>query len=293
MTDDLFKIWIPALTLVTLLLFMGRVAVIKCKMLRKTENVSQTDVVKDFVKSITNTRTGLIALKESTFHSLRCSIELKDEIFPFSLTPYMQKLNVIEITDIVMRVYKERPIDHDELRDVCRAVTIASAMFGFEIPLLLLALDNRTLQFYHSFKYTQQLRAVPNAFQYEETRQQQIEDYQRNNSVQPYYELFPIVSKAILYACVNGNYVGFTCYSSIFNRMNDSVFSRKLSHDEIRSVTTAFAALTFMQIPLSYVSLDNLALSLIQQANPAKPMKTSGDVVMFDQFKKKRESRHA
>lgn len=255
------------------------------------ENLPKKDkeTVRSFVQSITNPKTGLIALKEKHLAAFIVDPEeqKKVEVFPFSLTPFMQKLNVIEVGQEMMKVYTNKE-DSESLRDICRAITIASALYGFEIPLLLLAFDKRTIALYQSFLFTQQLREIPKMIEHSEEKEKELQAFiEQHGNCRQYIQLFPVAAKALLYASSNGHYAGFPCYSSAFNRMNDTYFDKKFSHEEIRSVTTAFAAVTFMQIPLSYISLDNLTYALLRESNPIKQPVSTDNVVSLDAFRKK------
>jgi hypothetical protein len=216
------------------------------------------------------TASGFIQILESQIRSIKIQQTRRKEDtlteIPQAVRYYMKKLSAMEISLLfgdIAQIPHPRGFD-----DVRRAVTIASALYGFPIPPILICFDSRTAQIYKFIKAEQELVIAKKEFMLEADISESILGFEN------YRKAYPTVSKTLAHFALEGRYPSFHVFWTTFKK-NYKNSSLKINSPEVlRSIVTAYAASVALPVPREYIAMDRLAFSIVkavEAANKAPP----------------------
>jgi hypothetical protein len=155
--------------------------------------------------------------------------------------------------------------------DVRRAVSVAAALYGFAIPHRCVLLDERTAAFLVAARRDLALTYVS------PVRPAGLEDKTviansttlTDLNIARYTSQLQIVASTLIHFAQQGAYPLFEAYVQTLNLNMKQSVRGTYSHDEIRSMASAYSILTFSRIPRSYAIVDARTYAIVSRVAQA------------------------
>lgn len=181
--------------------------------------------------------------------------------FPLRLNKYIQKPTSKVISKLLFEVCSNNKTE--DLLDICRCVTISSVLFNIPIPIQLVCLDSRTKNLYQTALEDLELKYVLILDQHYEKINEVIAketiDFQtiRNTYISSLY----LVGRMLIECSSDDSYPAIDSFAILVNKLVDKRFH--LSIEQVKSLATAYAAITLIKIPKSYTNFDKLFIVMV------------------------------
>lgn len=178
--------------------------------------------------------------------------------FPYHLKQYIKKPTPLHLSEMLLYICSQEK--SEEIFDIFRCITISSILFKKEIPLIFVKLDTRTQKLLDLITEDLKLKNVLIMSFYLEKIRDIISDKEEYHSfVDNFKDDLVYIGEHILFYNNENSYPSLDCFTSEINLK----IGKDLTKQQIKSLCTAFSAVTAMKIPKSYVKIDSLSLSLI------------------------------
>lgn len=181
--------------------------------------------------------------------------------FPRHLQTFIRNATPNKLANWVHEFLELRE-ETDATVDAKRAITIASALYGFPIPGILLEVDERTAVLLSLFERSMRSMYVPRLKLSGERPATDIFTDQQL-LIAKYYKPFLIVNKIMMSIAAEKSYPGFAFFVDYFRDNAKLVTPREFTDNEIRSMVTAYASLTKTCVPYEYINVDDLAKKMV------------------------------
>lgn len=191
--------------------------------------------------------------------------------FPLKLNKYIQKPTSKVISKLLFEVCSNNKTE--DLLDICRCVTISSVLFNIPIPIQLVCLDSRTKNLYQTVLEDLELKYVLILDQHYEKINEVIAketiDFQtiRNTYISSLY----LVGRMLIECSSDDSYPAIDSFVILVNKLVDKRFH--LSIEQVKSLATAYAAITLIKIPKSYTNFDKLFIVMVHFVSENKSLR--------------------
>lgn len=184
-------------------------------------------------------------------------VDLKE--FPKELYKYIRKPTPLFLSESILYISTSEETESN--LDINRCISISSLLFKKEIPLIFVKLDKRTRLLYNILVEELSLRHVLVMRFYIDKIESIIKDNHEEclENVRKYFPILKIVGEEILNLNDEHSFSSLEYFTENINIKH----KKKYSENEIKSLCTAFSAITNIKIPKIYISVDIIALSLI------------------------------
>lgn len=219
---------------------------------------------------------GMLKITPEAIRCLkRSKVPGPKDYFPSKLWEYIQPSTALTLSRLVMRRADAFKIGHpDNTEDICRALTIAAAMYDKWIPVTLTLLDGRTREYFEAVenelgRYTY---AEPSYRAVAATAS--LEVMERARAIKPHVQT--VGQHLFIHLTVYENYVSFECFAEGVQSVVKKKSGMNLTHAEIMALVNAFSAMSGTRIPKQYhnpIGLTDpasLTAALIYYRPPAK-----------------------
>jgi hypothetical protein len=164
-------------------------------------------------------------------------------------------------------------IDPDKARnsvELKRAMTVAAALYNFQLPWRLVLLDEITAAYLQCALYDLETVYV------DPSSLENVVDYHvaesvtlTNLGVSRYTSKLSLVGGVLLILANNPHYPAMKSFVKVFNQNLKKDLRNTFTEDEVRSMVTAYSVLTSTRIPRSYILLDAVTKAIIANPTPA------------------------
>lgn len=245
--------------------------------LRKINRQTDSEIVAAFLKKISNSNTGLVRVDMEPFNRFPFTDEEKNELpgLPLSTLIFLKPIQSADVAAVLLKVLKTKH-DYNTLEkekimlmdDQRRGITIASYLFQFDIPRSIFLLDQRTILIYKRYLFDYQVRSIPLLSDSLSVEESHILTEYGRDKFRTYIQLFSIISVSLLRASIKGRYVSWRCYLKYLEEAakQNQINLEGYTEVELKIATTAFAAVSFISIPIAYVEFSDVSKILIKVA---------------------------
>jgi hypothetical protein len=220
---------------------------------------------------ITIDHLGMVTLDEEVIQSIRLPKKEKISIvgFPENYRKLIRKPTAYLLAKFLIEV-SEDDIDStsEKSKELCRIATVLAVIYKVKIPYRLLRIDERTKENYIILTNELELLQVPKIKSLEELKQLSpihgdlFEEHPfSEKEFTVYQDQLTQVGSLLIGYTLNSNFPSLDVFVAEV-RKNKNKFTA-LSSEIIMSLATAYAAITGILIPRSYVSYDSLSIALM------------------------------
>lgn len=158
----------------------------------------------------------------------------------------------------------------NDFYDINRCISISSILFRKEIPLIFVKLDKRTKNLYELIFEELSLRHVLIMKFYIDKIEQLINE--NKDKYDKYIDLYAseleIIGEEILSLSEEYSFSSLEFFTENINKKHN----KQYTCDQVKSLCTAFSAITNIKIPKVYINIDIIALSLYHYFKLRKPV---------------------